>query len=135
MAKTKGQTICVYNGATLLTYQRGASLTINGETVDTTTKDDSIWSTILPTWNNGEIQISGLADVNGVTQEALFTAISTQAALTLVTAVTAAGVAGSRFSGSFYLTKLDPVSSAAHDGVAEFTATGKLNGALSYTKV
>jgi TP901-1 family phage major tail protein len=135
MGKTAGINVAVYNGANKVAYQRGASLTINGEVVDTTTKDESIWRTILPTWNNAEIQISGLSDINGSTHEAVFTAISTQAALTLNFALTTAGVAGSRFSGSFYITNYQPVSGSDHEGVAEFSITGQLNGTLTYTKV
>ena len=133
MGKTAGVNVKVYNGANLITYQRGASLTINGEVVDTTTKTESIWRTILPTWNNAEIQLSGLSDIGGATQVAIWTAISTQAALTLNFALTSAGVASTRFSGSFYITNFQPVSGADHEGVAEFSITGQLNGTLTYT--
>ena len=132
--KTKGINIAVYNGATLITFQRGCSITVNGETVDTTTKDSTIWRDILPTWNDAEIQVNGLADINGATQVALWTAISTQAALTINFAM-GGNSAGTRFSGSFYVTNLQPVSGADHEGVAEMSATLKLNGALSYTQV
>jgi predicted secreted protein len=136
MAKTKGINVAVYNGATLITSQRGCSITINGETVDTTTKDESVWRTILPTWNDAEIQVNGLADINGVTHEALFTAITTQASLAINFAVTSTGMAGSRFVvASCYVTNYQPVSGADHEGVAEMSATFKVNGAITYTKV
>ena len=130
--KTKGINIAVYNGDVLITFQRGCSITVNGETVDTTTKDESVWRTILPTWNDAEIQVNGLADIGGATQVALWTAINTQAALTIKFAL-GAGSAGTRFSGSFYVTNLQPVSGADHEGVAEMSATLKLDGALTYT--
>lgn len=114
----------------VVALQRGGSLTINGETVDTTTKDDSVWSTILPTFNNTEVQCSGLADINGTGHELLVTQVSAQAPLTLHFALNAG--ATRYFTGRFYATKLDPVSSAAHDGVAEFSATFKGDGALTY---
>jgi hypothetical protein len=114
----------------VVALQRGGSLTINGETVDTTTKSDTIWRTILPTWNDTEVQCSGLADINGTGHELLVTQEIGQAPVTLHIALNAG--ATRYFTGRFYCTKLDPVSSAAHDGVAEFSGTFKCDGALSY---
>jgi predicted secreted protein len=114
-----------------IAYQRGGTITINGETVDTTTKDDSIWRTILPTWNDAEVQCNGLADINGATHEILFDACDEQNPVTIRFVL---GSGGTRYySGQFYVTNLQPVSGADHEGVGEMSATFNLNGTLTYT--
>jgi predicted secreted protein len=113
-----------------IAYQRGGTITINGETVDTTTKDSSIWRTILPTWNDAEVQCNGLADINGATHEILFDACDEQNPVTIRFVLGSGG--GRYYSGQFFVTNLQPVSGADHEGVGEMSATFKLNGTLSY---
>jgi hypothetical protein len=113
-----------------LTYQRGASITVNGEVVDTTTKDESVWRTIIPTWNNTEIQCNGLADINGTTHETLFAAIQYERPVTVHFCIN--GGTGEYWGGKFYVTNLQPVSGSDHEGVGEFAATFQSTGSLTY---
>jgi len=114
----------------VIAYQRGASITVNGEVVDTTTKDESVWRTILPTWNNTEIQCSGLADIAGTTHETLFTIMQNERPVTLQFNLDSAGT--NYFKGKFYCTNLQPVSGADHEGVGEASATFQGTGTLTY---
>jgi TP901-1 family phage major tail protein len=129
MAATKGLNVAIWNNATQITLQRNCSVRINGEPIDVTTKDDAIWKAYLMGHLEGEISMDGLLDVNGATHEALFTAISTQAALTLKFGHDATPTR--YLTGSFFCTSVE--HRAAHDGAAELSASFKLNGALTYT--
>jgi len=119
-----GRDLRISRDGTPVAGARSDSLTLNGEVVDITDKDDGGWRTLLPAF--GVRSVSG--EVSGVMKtDALAADIIAGDAPMLAHTITVADFAV--LHGDFKLTNYSP--SGAHDGTIEFTAGLESSGAIA----
>ena len=121
--------IAIKVGSTLITCQTDATVSMTQEFRDTTCKDSSSWSNILPAKRSWEMSGSALFSYDGAYNfSALFALYSGQTSSTVKWGTTVSG--DKIYSGSAYLSSLSGASSGSDENVTcDFTFTG--SGAIA----
>tara|TARA_R110000787_G_scaffold285016_2_gene399576 strand:- start:5947 stop:6339 length:393 start_codon:yes stop_codon:yes gene_type:complete len=128
MAAEAGRLLLIKKGATTIAALRSNSISLNSETVDITTKDDSGWRTLLAAGGVKSASMSGSGVfTDDVSQIALFTDLAAQ---TLDT-YTFEFESGDTLGGTFQCTSIE--HAGEYNGEATYSVSFESSGAITYT--
>lgn len=129
MAKINTTSLAIYVGGTKISALRGASITLNNEMIDITTKDSAGWKEIMPGLRSGNAEVEGLIDDAATYGESdIWTLIDTRASATLTFTTNLSAKFVYTIAG--YLTNFQPGSPGQEDAAA-FSASFEANGAVT----
>lgn len=134
MAATKGKDIFVSDGvgggATPIVAQRSASMTIDGEAVDVTSRDDAGWRKLIAGAGVAKVSIKAEGIVDSA---ALQTTLMTRAMTMTVNPYTMTFANGDTLTGDFQLTQYE--AKGEYNGTQTYAMTWESAGALTLTPV
>lgn len=131
MAKINGTLNAVLSGSDKILHSTSATLTVNANLADTSTKDDGGWSTHLKGRRDWSISVDGLYDTtgDGLTPDAILSAIIDRTADTVIEFTTDDPTNSDGWTGNG--TFSDVTITGASEEAITFSTTITGNGALS----
>ena len=131
MAKINGTLNAVLSGSDKILHSTSATLTVNANLADTSTKDDGGWSTHLKGRRDWSIEVDGLYDTtgDGLTPDAILSAILNRTADTVIEFTTNSPTNSDGWTGNGTFIKVD-ITGASEEAIT-FSTTITGNGALS----
>ena len=130
--KINATSLLLYSGANAIALSKNHTLSVNGESIDVTTKDSAGWKEILPGLKSWTVSCEGMVAFDSAyNYEYLLDALRNR---TLLSVKLQTGTVGDeRLLGDVYVTSIE-LSAPLEDGLS-FTASFEGTGALTHETI